>query len=90
MAGDLDAMSAMIDATLDYLRGLQDSEVARPIDMNALLQSLAEDAEVLGKTIGVEGTATSPYTPAASRPCAARCRADRQRHQVRPRRAHPH
>jgi len=52
----------MIDATLDYLRGLQDSEVARPIDMNALLQSLAEDAEVLGKTIGVDGTATSPYT----------------------------
>ena len=62
MAGDLDAMSAMIDATLDYLRGLQDSEVVRPIDMNALLQSLAEDAAVLGKTIGVEGTATSPYT----------------------------
>jgi signal transduction histidine kinase len=62
MAADLDAMSTMIDATLDYLRGLQDSEVARPIDMNALLQSLAEDAEVLGKTIGVEGAATSPYT----------------------------
>ena len=62
MAADLNAMSAMIDATLDYLRGLQDSEVARPIDMNALLQSLAEDAEVLGRKIGVEGTATCPYT----------------------------
>ena len=62
MAADLDAMSAMIDSTLDYLRGLQDSEVARPIDMNALLQSLAEDAEVLGKKICVEGIAKGPYT----------------------------
>ena len=62
LATDLDAMSAMIDSTLDYLRGLQDSEVARPIDMNALLQSLAEDAEVLGKNICVEGVAQYPYT----------------------------
>jgi signal transduction histidine kinase len=62
MATDLDAMAAMIDATLDYLRGLQDSEVARPIDMNALLQSLAEDAAVLGKPISVEGLASAPYT----------------------------
>lgn len=62
MATDLDAMAAMIDATLDYLRGLQDSEVARPIDMNALLQSLTEDAAVLGKPISVEGLASAPYT----------------------------
>ncbi len=62
MAADLDSMAAMIDATLDYLRGLQDSEAARPIDMNALLQSLAEDAAVLGKEISVEGMAQSPYT----------------------------
>ncbi|MFZ4536171.1 ATP-binding protein [Propionivibrio sp.] len=61
MAADLDAMASMIDATLDYLRGLQDSEVARPIDMNALLQSLAEDAEVIGRAISVEGTALTPY-----------------------------
>ena len=62
MAADLDSMAAMIDATLDYLRGLQDSEVARPIDMNALLQSLADDTEVLGKTISVEGIAQAPFT----------------------------
>jgi signal transduction histidine kinase len=61
MAADLDSMAAMIDATLDYLRGLQDSEALRPIDMNALLQSLAEDAAVLGKTISVEGLAQAPY-----------------------------
>ena len=62
MAGDLESMAAMLDATLDYLRGLQDSEEARPIDINALLQSLTDDAQVLGKTIGIEGTAAAPFT----------------------------
>ncbi|WP_301101923.1 ATP-binding protein [Propionivibrio sp.] len=62
MAVDLDLMSAMIDATLDYLRGLQDNEAVRPIDMNALLQSLVDDAAVLGKAISVDGLAQWPYT----------------------------
>ncbi|MEI7432487.1 MAG: ATP-binding protein, partial [Betaproteobacteria bacterium] len=62
MAGDLDSMAAMIDATLNYLRGLQDNEVSRPIDMNALLQSLAEDTAVLGKEITIEGSVQLPYT----------------------------
>jgi signal transduction histidine kinase len=62
MGADLDSMAAMIDATLDYLRGFQDSESARPIDMNALLQSLVEDAAVLGKAISLDGAARSPYT----------------------------
>jgi signal transduction histidine kinase len=62
MAGDLDSMAAMIDATLNYLRGLQDNEVSRPIDMNALLQSLAEDTAVLGKEITIEGQVQLPYT----------------------------
>lgn len=61
IAADLDAMAAMIDATLDYLRGLQDSEPPRLIDMNALLQSLAEDAAILGQSISVEGLAQAPY-----------------------------
>jgi signal transduction histidine kinase len=61
MAGDLDSMAVMIDATLDYLRGLQDSETVRRIDMNALMQSLAEDAAVLGKAISVDGAAQAPY-----------------------------
>ena len=62
MAADLDSMAAMLDATLDYLRGLQDSEAARPIDINALLQSLTDDAEVLGKSISVKGVAQAPFT----------------------------
>ena len=62
MAADLDAMAAMIDATLGYLRGLQESESVRPIDINALLASMIEDALVLGRTISVEGQALAPYT----------------------------
>lgn len=58
---DLDAMGTMIDTTLNYLRGLQESETVCPIDMNALLQSLAEDTTILGKNISVEGVAIAPY-----------------------------
>jgi len=62
MAADLESMAAMIDATLDYLRGLQDSEPACRIDINALLHSLAEDAAVLGKAISIDGLAQAPYS----------------------------
>ena len=61
MAADLDAMAQMIDATLDYLRGLRESEPVRPIDIDALLDSLAEDSAALRREIGVEGKALSSY-----------------------------
>lgn len=61
MAADLDAMAAMIDATLGYLRGLQETEPVRPIDINALVASMVEDAQVLGRMITVEGQAAAPY-----------------------------
>ncbi len=61
MAGDLEAMAQMLDATLDYLRGLQENEVVRPIDINALLYSLAEDSAATGREIAVEGQALAPY-----------------------------
>ena len=62
MGADLDAMAAMLDATLDYLRGLQSSEAVRLIDINALLASMSEDALVLGRQISVEGQALAPYS----------------------------
>ncbi len=58
---DLEAMTAMIDATLDYFRGLREDENIQLIDIDALLQSLAEDATVLGRRIGLDGTAIAPY-----------------------------
>jgi signal transduction histidine kinase len=62
MAADLETMATMLDATLDYLRGLQASEAARPIDINALLASLSGDALVTGRRISIEGTALAPYS----------------------------
>ncbi|MBK9442889.1 MAG: HAMP domain-containing protein [Comamonadaceae bacterium] len=61
MAADLQVMAAMIDATLDYLRGLQTHEAVRAIDINALLESMAEDARVLGRDIQIEGQAHHPF-----------------------------
>lgn len=61
MANDLDSMAAMLDATLDYLRGLQENEALHPIDINALLESLAADAQVVGREVAVAGRAVAPY-----------------------------
>lgn len=61
LCADLEAMAAMLDSTLDYLRNLHESEAICRIDINALLRSMAEDFEVLGKTIGITGEALSPY-----------------------------
>lgn len=61
MTADLEAMAAMIDATLDYLRGLQTNEVVRAIDINALLESTTDDALVLGRLIHIDGRAFSPF-----------------------------
>ena len=61
MAADLEAMAAMIDGTLGYLRGLQANEVVRAIDINALLESLADDARVLGRSIQIQGQAQQAF-----------------------------
>lgn len=61
MASDLASMTAMLDTTLDYLRGLQAHELVRPIDINALLESMAEDALVLGRNIRIDGLAQKPF-----------------------------
>jgi signal transduction histidine kinase len=62
MAADLEAMATMLDATLDYLRALQTNEVMRNIDINALLESMAEDALVLGRSIQIDGQAQKPFS----------------------------
>jgi signal transduction histidine kinase len=61
MAADLEAMAVMIDGTLGYLRGLQANEVVRPIDINALLESMADDARVLGRSIQITGQAQQAF-----------------------------
>jgi len=61
MSSDLEVMAAMIDGTLGYLRGLQANEVVRNLDINALLESMADDARVLGRSIQIQGQAQQAY-----------------------------
>jgi len=68
---DLEEMESMVSATLDFMRGVENREQARPIDILALLESLQGDAaEVAGKVV-IEGVATTPYTgrPQALKRC---------------------
>lgn len=71
IAQDLEEMEAMIQATLDFMRGLESAEEAQPIDMMALLQSLQADAAELGAEVAVRGSAAKPYVgrPQALKRC---------------------
>jgi signal transduction histidine kinase len=53
--GDVDEMAAMIDATLDYLRGDGQPETLCLLDVSALVHSLAENAEERGEVVTVSG-----------------------------------
>jgi signal transduction histidine kinase len=64
---DLDDMDGMLTAALGYLRG--EDEVPLRLDVNALLESMAADAQALDQPVTVEGRAASPYS---ARPRALR------------------
>lgn len=57
---DLDDMQGMAQASLDFLRGGEDSEPVAAVDLNALLESLQEDAEDAGQPVRVSGAAREP------------------------------
>ncbi len=63
---DIDAMQAMVNSVLAYLRGLEDAEPAQTINMEALLHSIAEDERSLGRAVtlverGPGEAAPAPY-----------------------------
>ncbi len=58
---DIDAMAALIDSTLDYLRNRQNQEPVRALDINALLASLSDDAQVQGRTVTLQGSTDHFY-----------------------------
>lgn len=58
---DIDDMQAMVEATLDYLRGLRDNEPRQTIDVAALLASLAADEQALGRPVTLAPVAAAPY-----------------------------
>jgi signal transduction histidine kinase len=60
---DIDDMQAMVEATLDYLRGLGESEAVQSIDIEALLHSLVADEQALGRAVDFAGAHVTPVTP---------------------------
>jgi len=58
---DLSEMEQMVGSTLGYMRGLDDREAVRPIDITSLLAALQADAEELGHTVQVHGQAVAPF-----------------------------
>ncbi|MFZ9449397.1 MAG: ATP-binding protein [Alphaproteobacteria bacterium] len=55
MEADLAEMDAMVARTLDYIREGRDGEQARPVDVAAILQTLASDAADRGHDVAYEG-----------------------------------
>ena len=58
----------MVGGTLDYLRAGADTEPAVKLNLVALIEGLAEDAEAAGAKVSLHGTAA----PVAARPQALR------------------
>jgi signal transduction histidine kinase len=71
MQRDLDEMESMVGSTLEFFRGLSAEPGRRPIDVDALVESIAEDRRDIGQQVGVSGSARAPYLghPQALRRC---------------------
>jgi len=58
---DIDIMQAMVEATLDYLRGLRENEPIQNIEIEALLASLVADEQALGRPVTLAGVHAAHY-----------------------------
>ena len=54
-------MQTMVEATLDFMRGTESREEARPLDLMALLESLCDDANEPGERVRLRGHIERPY-----------------------------
>ena len=70
---DLREMEGMVASALDFLRGMDNGEAPRPVDINALLESLQSDLRETGGVVTIEGRAEYPYPgrPQALKRCLA-------------------
>ena len=59
---DLSEMDRMVGTALDYMRGLDDPESLRAIDVASLVAALQADAEELGHSVKLQGAAKAPFT----------------------------
>ncbi len=58
---DLQEMEVMVASALDFLRGMDNGEAVRPVDVMALLESLQADLRETGGVVTIEGRVTGPY-----------------------------
>ena len=58
---DIDDMQTMVEATLDFMRGTESREEARPLDLMALLESLRDDANEGGERVRLRGQIKRSY-----------------------------
>ena len=79
---DLDEMERMIADTLEFLRAGSAAEAAVRLNLNALIEGVAEDMEALGATVRIEGRADAPISARAQalRRCLANLMDNARRH----------
>ena len=82
---DLGEMEQMVTATLGFMRGLDDREPLRAIDVGALTAALQADAEELGRDVQVVGEPPGPFSRQARRIEALSAKPARQRLALRTR-----
>jgi signal transduction histidine kinase len=68
---DLSELEAMVTGTLDFMRGIETSEAMQLLDINALLESIQEDARESDQSIQIIGHSSMPYQcrPQAMKRC---------------------
>jgi signal transduction histidine kinase len=72
MGQDLDEMIGMLDATLNYLHEQRNSEAMQWLDLQALVESMAEDAQDRGADVTVSGNCLPFHAqPMAVRSCVS-------------------
>ena len=80
--GDLEEMEHMIAGTLEFLRAGAATETTLRLDVNALVEGVAEDMEALGAQVCLQGRAEAPLSgrPQALRRCLANLMDNARRH----------
>jgi signal transduction histidine kinase len=58
---DLEEMELMVSETLEFMRGIDRREAGQPVDMTALLESIADDARARGREVDVDVPMLRPY-----------------------------
>ena len=82
LESDFDEMERMIGATLEFLRAGASGENAVRLNLDALIEGVAEDMEALGARVRIHGRAAAPLTARAQalRRCLANVMDNARRH----------